>query len=38
VGAKSRASIGLCEVRDPRMQGNSTCENREALPTPDRKQ
>jgi hypothetical protein len=34
VGAKSRAFIGLCEVRDPRMQGNSTRENREALPTP----
>ena len=28
---------GLCEVRDPRMQGNSTRENREALPAPDTK-
>src|SRR5215472_3847926 len=32
-----RAFIGLCEVRDPRMHGNSTCEIREALPTPDTK-
>src|SRR6201993_2118933 len=32
-----RAFIGLCEVRDPRMHGNSTRENREALPTPDPK-
>src|SRR5215467_13828448 len=33
-----RAFIGLCEVRDPRMHGNSTRENREALPTPDMKE
>jgi hypothetical protein len=33
--AKSQASAGLCEVRDPRMQGNSTRENREAPPAPD---
>jgi RNA-directed DNA polymerase len=32
-----RAFTGLCEVRDPRMYGNSTRENREALPTPDTK-
>jgi len=32
-----RAFIGLCEVRDPRMYGNSARENREALPTPDTK-
>jgi len=37
-GCEKRASIGLCEVLDPCMLGNFTCENREALPTPDTKQ
>src|SRR5215470_3144463 len=34
-GCEKRAFIGLCEVRDPRMYGNSTREIREALPTPN---
>jgi hypothetical protein len=34
-GGAKRASIGLCEVLDPCMFGNSTRENREALPMPE---
>src|SRR5262245_13914218 len=34
-GCEKRAFIGLCEVRGPRMYGNSTREIREALPTPN---
>ena len=33
--AKSRASVGLCEVGDPCMLGNSMRENREVPPVPD---
>jgi RNA-directed DNA polymerase len=35
MGAIRRVPSGLREVGDPRMYGNSTRENREALPVPD---